>query len=157
MTSVCGSTAGAFRARIPRLLMGLGGLALMGLGLSELLALDLVDLLWVGFWLAAGVFLHDAVLGPTTAVLSKLAAARASAKVRRIPLVALVSLGSLTLIALPLLARQGAVAGNPTLLGRNYLVGWAAACLLVLIGAVLAEVLRRARAKRVSGKSTAPG
>jgi hypothetical protein len=59
-----------------------------------------------------------------------------------------VTIGSLTLIALPMIMQQDAVPGNPTLLGRNYLVGWAVACLLVLAGAALAALLARLRAPR---------
>lgn len=140
-TSVEGSVA-------PRLLIGLGGVALIGVGLIEALGLGFVDLLWLAGWLAAGVFAHDVVIAPGTAALSKLAADRWHVRVRRIPAVAIVCTGSLTLIALPLLGRQGSVAGNPTLLGRNYLAGWASACLLVLIGAFLAEWFRRVLANR---------
>jgi len=143
------------RPSVPRLLMGLGGAGLIGVGLFNLLAVGLVNLLWVGFWLAAGLILHDGVLAPATAALSKLAADRWSAKARRVLLVALVCIGSLTLIALPLFGQRNAVAGNPTLLGRNYLAGWAVACLLVLIGAALAEVVGRLRAKRAAPRSTA--
>jgi len=142
---------------MPRLLLGLGGVTLIGAGLFNSFALDFVDLLWLGFWLAAGLVVHDGVLAPGTAGLSKLAADRWPAHGRRIPLVATVVIGSLTLIALPLLKQQGAVPGNSTLLGRNYLVGWAVACALVLLGAALAEVVGRVRARRLSPKSTASG
>jgi len=146
-------TSGAPAARIA---IGVGGLVLVGVGLFNLLGIDFVNLLWVGFWLAAGLFLHDFVLSPAIAVSSKLVARRWSVTGRRVPLVALVSIASLTLIALPLLGKPGAEAGNPTLLGRNYLVGWAAACLLVLLGAALAEVAGRVRARRGSRLSTTP-
>lgn len=140
----------------PRLLIGLAGLVLIGVGLIEVLDLDLVDMLWLGFWLAAGVVAHDGVLAPATTVLGKLTADRLPAHRRRVLVVAAVSIGSLTLLVLPLLGQQGAVAGNDTLLGRNYLVGWAAACLLVVLGAALAEVVGRLRAKRDSAQSTGP-
>lgn len=143
------------RPSLPRLLMGVGGVALIGVGLFNLMSIGFVDVLWVGFWLGLGLVLHDGVLAPATAALSKLAADRWSAKNRRVLLVALVCIGSLTLIALPLFGQQGAVAGNDTLLGRNYLLGWALACLLVLLGAALAEVVGRIRASREPRKSTA--
>ena len=144
------------RPSMPRLLMGLVGVGLIAVGLFNLLSIGFVDLLWVGFWLGLGLVLHDGFLAPATAALSKLAADRWSADKRRVLLVALVAIGSLTLIAMPLIIQRGAVAGNDSLLGRNYLVGWAVACLLVLIGAGLAEVVGRVRAKRVSSPSTAP-
>lgn len=138
----------AWGSAIPRLLIGLAGLALIGVGLIEMLVFDLVDLGWLVGWLAAGVILHDLVLAPASTVVAKLALRRWTVKERRITVVTSVCIGSLTLIALPLLGRQGAVADNPTLLGRNYLGGWAAACLLILLGALIAEVVRRVRANR---------
>lgn len=142
------------RPTVVRLVIGGAGLALVGVGLVNLLAIDPVNLLWVGFWLTAGLVLHDFVLSPALAVSSKLVARRWSAKGRRIPLVAVVSIGSLSLIALPLLGQPGAQAGNPTLIGGNYLIGWAAACLLVPFGAALAEVVVRVRAGRDSSSTT---
>jgi len=136
--------------------MGVIGVGLVGVGLFNLLSIGLVDVAWVVFWLGLGLVLHDGVLAPATAVLSGLAADRWSADKRRVLLVALVCIGSLTLIALPMIIQRGAVPGNETLLGRNYLLGWAIACLLVLLGAGLAEVAGRIRAKRVSSPSTTP-
>jgi len=143
------------RPSIPRLLIGSGGVILIGVGLFNALALELVDLLWLAFWLGAGLVAHDAMVAPATAGLSKLAADRWPAHGRRVLVIATVTIGPLTLIALPLIQQQGAVPGTPTLLGRNYLAGWAAACLLVLIGAAVAEVVSRVRAKRDSAQSTA--
>lgn len=147
------------RPSTPRLLIGLGGVGLIGVGLFNLMSIGLVDLLWVGFWLGLGLVAHDGVLAPATAALSKLAADRWPAHRRRALLVALVGIGSLTLVALPLVIQQGSVVGNDTLLGRNYLLGWAVACLLVLLGAAAAEVVGRVRAGRagqaVRAKSTA--
>lgn len=133
---------------VGRVLIGLGGVVLIGVGLFNLLDFGLVDLLWVAGWLAAGVALHDGVVAPSAGVVGRLGARRLSLRHRRVPVVALVCLGVLSLLALPLIGRMGAVAGNPTLLGRNYLLGWASACLLVLLGALVAEVLRRARVAR---------
>ncbi|MDQ4038539.1 MAG: hypothetical protein M3313_09360 [Actinomycetota bacterium] len=144
------------RPSMPRLLLGLGGGGLLGIGLFNLLALGFHDLLWVGFWLGLGLVAHDGVLAPATAGLSKLAADRWPAHRRRVLLVAVVCIGTLTLLALPLVIQRDAVAGNDTLLGRNYLLGWAAACLLVVIGAGTAEVLGRMRSNRVPPRSTVP-
>ncbi|MGI8651881.1 MAG: hypothetical protein ACR2I7_03685 [Geodermatophilaceae bacterium] len=143
------------KAAAPRLLIGLAGLVLIGVGAIELLEFDLVDLLWVAFWLAAGVVLHDGVLAPATTVLGTLTADRVAADRRRILVIAAVSVGALTLLAVPLMLQQDGVAGNSSLLGRNYLVGWLVACALVLLGATVAEVVGRARAERASPESTA--
>jgi len=154
MTLPSTSEPSAPRPSVPRLLLGAVGVGLIGVGLFNLLSIGFVDVLWVGFWLGLGLVLHDGVLAPATAALSKLAADRWPADKRRGLLIALVSVGSLTLIALPLFGQQGAVAGNDSLLGRNYLVGWAVACLLVLLGAGVAEAVGRVRAKRASSPST---
>lgn len=143
------------RITIVRSLLGLAGVALIGVGAVNLLGLGLVDLLWVVFWLGAGLVLHDGVLAPTTAVLGKAAADRWSGRARGAVLVGLVSVGSLTLIAIPLMIQHNSVAGNDTLLGRNYLVGWLAACTLVAVGAALAEVVSRWRISRRDRQSTA--
>lgn len=135
------------RLPVLRLLLGLGGVTLIAVGLLNSLALGFIDLLWLGLWLGAGLVVHDGLLAPGTAGLSKVTA-RWPARRRRIALVATVTIGSLTLIALPMIMQQDAVPGNPTLLGRNYLVGWAVACLLVLAGAALAALIARLRVPR---------
>lgn len=137
-----------------RLLLGLGGVTLIGVGIFNSLALGFVNLLWLLFWLATGLILHDGVLAPGTAAMSKLATDRWSVTARRSLLVAVVCIGSLTLIALPLVVQHNAVPGNPTLLGRNYLLGWALASLLVLVGAGVAEVIGRLRSKGTTRQST---
>lgn len=143
------------RPSVPRLLLGLSGLGLLGIGLVNLAPLGLVDLLWLGFWLGLGLLLHDGVLAPATAAVSQLAAQRWSAKRRGGLLVATVCLASLTLIALPLFGQQGAVAGNDSLLGRNYLLGWGVACLLVLLASALAHLVGHLRTRKDSSQSTA--
>ncbi len=142
------------RPSVPRAAMGLGGVLLIGLGVVNLLAFDVVDLLWVFFWLGAGLILHDGVVAPATALAGKFAADRWSPTARRSLVIALVCIGSLTLIAVPLVIQHNAVAGNDTLLGRNYLVGWAIAALLVVVGVGLAEGVGRARAHRRQRQST---
>lgn len=145
------------RPSIARLIICVGGVALIGVGLFNALNLGFVDLLWLGFWLAAGLLVHDAVLAPGTAGLSKLAADRWPAHRRRIPLIAVVAIGSLTLIALPLIKQQDSVTGNATLLGRNYFLGWALACLLVLVGAAMAAIFRRVQAGREPSRAAQSG
>ena len=76
-------------------------------------------------WLAPGWSLHDLVLTPWCWLI---AAARRSRCCRPRPgrpaAVGLVVLGSVTLLAVPVLGRFGARADNPTLLDRDYLAGW---------------------------------
>ncbi len=54
----------------------------------------------------------------------------------------MVVLGSLTILAIPMLGRFGAKADNPTLLDRNYWLGWSLIAVLVVAGVVVASVLR---------------
>jgi hypothetical protein len=108
---------------------------------------DLVD---VVVWLAAGVVLHDGVLAVLTLVLGALAVRLVPTVVRAPLAVGLVVLGSVTLLAVPVLGRFGARQDNPTLLDRDYTAGW-----LVLAGATAVAVavaaLVRSRRKREGG------
>jgi hypothetical protein len=58
--------------------------------------------------------------------------------------VGFVVLGTLTLLAVPVLGRFGARADNPTLLDRSYWAGWLVLAALTLV-AVLAATLVRSR------------
>ncbi len=143
------------RPSVARLLIGTAGIVLLGLGGFNLLGVGFVNLLWVAAWLAAGLVLHDGFLAPSTAVLGKLAADRWSGRARRGAVVALVTMTALTLIAVPMMIKQDSIAGNSTLLGRNYAAGWAIACGLVVIGVIGAEVFGRIRTKGRREQSTA--
>jgi hypothetical protein len=99
---------------------------------------DLLDLL---IWLAAGVVLHDGVLalvvlvGGTVAVRLLPKAAKAPA------VVGLVVLGTVTLLAVPVLGRFGERSDNPTLLDRDYTAGWLVFAALVVVGVVTASLV----------------
>lgn len=107
-----------------------GGVLLWGLGWP--------DLREVVVWLGAGVLVHDLLLVPLVAAVLLLA--------RRLlpgtlwgPLAGgLVVLGSLTLLAVPVLGRFGASPDNPTLLDRPYLAGWAVVAAVVALGVLAA-------------------
>ena len=82
-------------------------------------------------WLVGGVVVHDALIGPLV-----IALAVASTRLLRGPLpapviVGLIVVGSVTLASVPMIGRFGALADNPTLLPRNYGLGW-----LVFVGLV---------------------
>ncbi len=104
-------------------------------------------------WLAAGVVLHDFVLAPVVLGLVALGA-RVAPVAARVPLAgALVVLGSVTLLAIPVLGRFGARPDNPTLLDRDYTVGWLALAGVVLLSAVVAGLVRSRRQQgRVQGQ-----
>lgn len=105
------------------------------------------DVLDAGLWLAGGVVAHDLVWAPLV-LLAGLLATRVVPASARAPVVAgLVVLGTVTVVALPVLGRFGARADNPTLLDRPYVSGW-----LLLVGitavAVTVAILVRARVSR---------
>ena len=97
-------------------------------------------------WSAACV-LHDAVLAPLVLALGWPARACCRPAWRAAVAGGLVVLGTVTLMAVPVLGRFGAKPDNPTLLDRPYVAGW-----LVLAGLVVAGVgvvgLLRSRAGR---------
>ena len=93
------------------------------------------QLVSAGQWLVAGVVLHDAVLAPLV-LLAGVVVSRVLPRALRGPAVVVaVVLGSVTLVAVPVLGGFGRRPDNPTLLGRDYTVGW-----LLVAGVVLAGV-----------------
>ncbi|GEP40057.1 hypothetical protein NPS01_37200 [Nocardioides psychrotolerans] len=98
-----------------------------------------------GTWLVAGVLLHDFLLVPVVLVVmglgSRLLPGAWSAPVA----VGVVVLGSLTLVAVPVLGRFGARSDNPTLLDRPYVAGWLVLAALVAVVVVAVSLLRSRR------------
>lgn len=134
----------------PRIAIGAVGVLVAAYGAWLLLSRqDLEQLRSAAIWLAAGVALHDAVLAPVVLVAGFLLS-RVVPPVARAPIAAgAIVLGSVTLLAVPVLGRFGERSDNPSLLDRDYTTGW-----LVLAGLVVAAVvvatLVRARRRRVS-------
>jgi hypothetical protein len=129
---------------VTRLLFGLAGAAAAAYGGLLLLDDDFGDLVDMGVWLVSGVLLHDLALTPLV-ILLVVAASRLLPDAWRAPAAAaLVVLGSVTLLAIPVLGRFGARADNPTLLDRSYWMGWALIAGLTLL-ATAASILVRAR------------
>ena len=77
--------------------------------------------------------LHDFVLVPLTLLLGLALIRLLPANLRAPVAGGLVVLGSVTLLAVPVLGRFGARADNPTLLDRDYAAGW-----LVVAGVTIA-------------------
>ncbi|GGF30731.1 hypothetical protein GCM10011519_00200 [Marmoricola endophyticus] len=113
-----------------------GAYLLLGLGWDNLLA--------AVYWLAGGVILHDFVLSVALLGVALLVVAVVPARVRGPVVAGLVVLGSVTLLAVPVLGSFGAKADNPTLLDRNYWLGWVVLALLVVL-ATAVGVVRRLR------------
>lgn len=132
-----------------RVLLGAVGVAAGLYGVLLLLDLGGENLRATGIWLVGGVILHDAVLAPATVLLAY-GAAWVAGRVtgRRLPapvIVGAVVLGAATLVAVPVLGREQA-RPNPTLLDRDYVLGWwvlAGLTLVVVVGALLRDRVRR--------------
>jgi len=119
-----------------RAVVALPGLAAAAYGLVLLLDLGPHNLRETAIWLVGGVLVHDAVLAPAVLVGCAIGARLLPAHARGPAVVGGIVLGTLTLVAVPVLGRFGAGPDNPTLLDRPYLAGW-----LVVAGLTLAGVL----------------
>ena len=129
-----------------RLLLGALGVAVAGYGAWLLLqdgvdhgGADLVD---TAVWLAGGVVLHDFVLVPLTLLLGLALVRLLPARVRAPVVGGLVVLGTVTLMAVPVLGGWGANADNPTILDRSYPVGWLVVAGVTTLVVVVLIVLR---------------
>ncbi len=98
----------------------------------------------VAVWTVAALLLHDVVLGGLELALGAAAQRVLPWTVSGPVAGGFLVLGSVTLMAVPVLGRFGAREDNPTLLDRDYTTGWLVLAVLVLVAVVLA-VLRRRR------------
>ena len=132
-----------------------GALGLLGVGGAAYGGWLLHDRGWENFvaaatWLVAGVVLHDGVLAPLV-LLVCLGATRLLPGVVRGPAAAgLVVLGSVTLLAVPVLGRFGARPDNPTLLDRDYALGWVVLAALTVAGVAVATYVGARDARKGS-------
>lgn len=142
-----------------RFVLVAAGVLAAAYGAWTLLGEDPRDLLDAAMWLVGGVVLHDFVLAPVMVLLG-LAVRRWLPAPWRTPLVvAGIALGSITLVAVPVLGRFGARPDNPSLLDRPYVPGWLvllALGLLAVAGHVLAQRVRAAVTSR-RGDGADPG
>ncbi len=130
----------------PRLVVGALGLLVGLYGAWLLLSRqDLSQLTSVVIWLVGGLLLHDVLISGGVLGLGALLGLVLSPRVRGPVVAGLVVLGSVTLLAVPVLGRFGAKADNPSLLDRNYLLGWLVLALLVALGTGAGVALRSRR------------
>jgi hypothetical protein len=99
----------------------------------------------VALWWAGGVVLHDFVLVPIVLGAGVLLARFLPDALRAPAAVGAVVLGTVTVMAVPVLGRFGARPDIPSLLDRNYLAGWLLIAGLVVAGVVLGALWRRRR------------
>jgi hypothetical protein len=126
------------------------GLATLGVaaglyGVWSLREVDRGDWWSLLVYLVGGVVVHDFVLAPVVVGLGVLAARVAPAAWRAPMAVALVVWGTVSLMAIPVLGRFGALSDNPTLLDRPYLSSWAVGTALVLAAVAAAGAVRARR------------
>ena len=112
------------------------GLVAGAVGAVDLLARGSRNLLSAATWLAGGVVLHDFVFAPLVLALLVAGATMLPAWARPAAAAATVVLGSVTVLAVPVLGRFGARPDNPTLLDRPYVAGWLVFAGLVLVCAL---------------------
>ncbi len=126
----------------------LGGLGVLVAAYGAWLLLTRQDggqLVSAGAWLVGGVVLHDAVLAPVVVVLGVLLVRAVPRAVRAPVAVVGIVLGSVTLLALPVLGGFGRRADNPTLLDRDYGAGWWALAAVVVVVVAAGTLVRRRR------------
>lgn len=122
--------------------VALGGLGLLvGLYGGWLVLSRGHDLVNLVLWLAGGVVLHDGVLALVVLVVGTVAVRMLPSSAKAPAVVGFVVLGSVTLLAVPVLGRFGARSDNPTLLDRDYTVGWLVLAGVVLVGVVTASLV----------------
>ena len=129
-----------------RLRIALGALGVIGGGYGAWLVLSRGhDLLNLVLWLAAGVVLHDGVLS-LVVLTAGAVGLKAVPSIARAPVVVgTVVLGSLTLLAIPVLGRFGERPDNATLLDRHYTLGWLVLAVLTVAAVAAATVVRSRR------------
>jgi hypothetical protein len=131
-----------------RVLLGVAGLAGVLYGLFLLLGQGATQVLDAGVWLVGGVVAHDAVLAPVVLVLGVVAVRLLPGAARAPVVVGLVVLGTVTLVAVPVLGQFGASPGNPTLLDRDYVAGWCVLAGLTAVAVAGAILYRKSRGGR---------
>ena len=139
-----------------RVVLGILGLAAMAYGGLLLFRRLSVDLLDSAIWLGGGVVAHDFVLAPIVIGLALLVIARLPDVARAPVTVGVIVLGSVTLVAVPVLGRFGASPGNPTLLDRDYVTGWLVLAGLTVVAVAVAIVVRRSRRPVATHHSDTP-
>jgi hypothetical protein len=110
---------------------------------------DTGQLVDAGVWLAAGVLVHDFALTAAVLVVGAVATRLLPVAVRGPAVVGMVVLGSLTLVAVPVLGRFGARDDNPTLLDRPYAESWLVVAGIMVLAVTVAGLVRSRQGSHV--------
>jgi hypothetical protein len=133
-----------------RIALAACGLAAGAYGLVLLIQTGLANIAHTVPWLIGGVVADDAVVAPATIVVAVLAARLVPRWLRGPATVGVVVLGSLTLIAVPVLGGFGTQPDNATVLDRDYTAGWLAVAAVTAAGVAVGAVLRRRALRRAA-------
>ena len=136
-----------------RLVLGALGVAGGLFGAVLLLDLGPDNLVAAGTWLVGGVLVHDALVAPFALLVGVVAARLLRRQVPRAVAVGATVLATVTVVAVPVLGRFGARADNPTLLDRNYLLGWLVLATLTVVVVAVATI----RSDRGGGRGPRAG
>jgi len=130
----------------------LAGVVIGLFGLLSLLRLGLSNLAWTLVWMVGGILGHDVVLSAATLGLVAAGALLLPSSARAPSAVGLVVLGTVTLMAVPVLGRFGERPDNPTLLDRSYGVGWLVVAGIVAVGVIAVTVVAHRRGPGSEGE-----
>ncbi|MCW2813667.1 MAG: hypothetical protein JWN84_1122 [Nocardioides sp.] len=103
-------------------------------------------------WLAGGVVFSDLVVAAVTLAVGFLVLRFLPAAVRAPVVVGGVVLGSITLLAVPVLLSYGRKPDNPTLLDRDFVGGWAVFAAVVVVAVAVACVVRLRASRHPSAR-----
>jgi hypothetical protein len=134
------------RPSVSRVLIGALGVAVAVRGVWMLLANQRFDQLFsAALWLGGGVLAHDAIIAPVALGLGWVLIRALPAWARGAAAAGGIVLGSLTLVAVPVLGAWGRRPDNASLLPRDYLLGWLAVFVVIIICSTAAALIVRAR------------
>jgi hypothetical protein len=149
------SPVNVVRRQPGRVALGALGVAVVAYGAWLLVSRQSGDQLRsAATWLVGGVLLHDVPLSAAVVVAGVVVSRLVPEPARAPVAVGGIVLGSLTLLAVPVLGRFGARPDNPTLLDRDYSAGWLVVAALVGGAVVLATAWRAVRRRRSDRRPT---
>ena len=140
--------------KVWRIILAISGVALGLFGIFRLATeVPLANLLWLLVWLVAAVAIHDGVLSPFVVGLGWLLRRLVPDRARRYLQFALIMVGLVTVIALPMIYLRGSQPAVKALLLRNYGANLA---LIIATVAVVTLIIYAVRVVRVPPASASP-